>query len=70
MFLTYVRQRSRLFAVGELTNCLPGTEPKLITKSRSQELLTGRITSAQTKAGICNADDCTSVQPQLHKTFC
>jgi hypothetical protein len=28
-------QRSRLCAVGELTNCLPGTEAKLITKSRS-----------------------------------
>jgi hypothetical protein len=24
-----------LLAVGELTNCLPGTEAKLITKSRS-----------------------------------
>jgi len=28
-------QRSRLCAVGELTNCPPGTEAKFITKSRS-----------------------------------
>ena len=28
-------QRLRLCAVGELTNCPPGTEAKLITKSRS-----------------------------------
>ena len=63
-------QRSRLCAVGELTNCLPGTEAKFITKSRSLELLPGRITSAETKAWICTADDCYNVMPQLHKTFC
>jgi hypothetical protein len=28
-------QRSSIAAVGELSNCLPGTEAKLITKSRS-----------------------------------
>ena len=28
-------QRSSIAAVGELTNCPPGTEAKLITKSRS-----------------------------------
>lgn len=63
-------QRSRLCAVGELTNCLPGTEAKFITKSRSLELLPNRITSAETKAWICTADDCFNVEPQLHKTFC
>ena len=63
-------QRSRLCAVGELTNCPPGTEAKFITKSRSLELLPGRITSAETKAWICTADDCFNVMPQLHKTFC
>jgi len=70
MSLYACRQRSRLCAVGELTNCLPGTEAKLITKSRSLELLPGRIPSAETKAWICTADDCFNVPPQLHKTFC
>ena len=63
-------QRPRLCAVGELTNCLPGTKAKFITKSRSLELLLGRIPSAETKAWICTADDCFNVMPQLHKTFC
>jgi hypothetical protein len=27
----------------------------------------GRITSAETKAWICTADDCFNVLPQLHK---
>jgi hypothetical protein len=63
-------QRSRLCAVGELTNCPPGTEAKFITKSRSLELLPNRIPSAETKAWICTADDCFNVMPQLHKTFC
>ena len=66
----YSRQRLRLCAVGELTNCLPTTEAKFITKSRSLELLPSRITSAETKAWICTADDCFNVMPQLHKTFC
>ena len=57
-------------AVEELTNCPPGTEAKFITKSRCLELLPGRITSAEYKAGICIADDCCNVKPQLHKTFC
>ena len=48
----------------------PGTEAKFITKSRSLELLPGRITSAEYKAWICTADDCFNVPPQLHKTFC
>ncbi len=29
-----------------------------------------RIPSPETKAWICTADDCTSIEPQLHKTFC
>ena len=62
--------RSRLCAVGELTNCPPGTDAKFITKSRSLELLPNRIPSAETKARICTADDCFNVKPQLHKTFC
>ena len=62
--------RSRLCAVGELTNCPPGTEAKFITKSRSLELLPGRIPSAEYEAWICTADDCFNVMPQLHKTFC
>ena len=49
---------------------LPGTEAKFITKSRSLELLPGRIPSAETKAWICTADDCFNVPPQLHKTCC
>jgi len=60
-------QRSRLCAVGELTNCPPGTEAKFITKSRSLELMPSRITSAETKAWICTADDCTSVCPNCTK---
>ena len=32
--------------------------------------MTNRFPSAGTKARICTADDCTSVKPQLHKTFC
>ena len=58
-------QRSRLCAVGELTNCPPGTEAKFITKSRSLELLPGRITSAEYKAWICTADDCFKVLPPI-----
>ena len=63
--VSYIAQRSRLCAVGELTNCLPGTEAKFITKSRSLELMTGRIPSAEYKAWICTAADCSSVKPQL-----
>jgi hypothetical protein len=50
-------QRLRLCATGELINCLPGTEAKFITKSRSLELLPNRITSAEYIAWICTADD-------------
>jgi len=32
--------------------------------------MTSRIPSAETKAWICTADDCTSVQPQLQQYFC
>ena len=39
-------QRTGIAAVGELTNGLPGIEAKFITKSRSLELLPGRILSA------------------------
>ncbi len=49
-------QSSGLCAVGELTNCLPGTEAKLMTKSRSLELLLNRIPSAEYKAWICTAE--------------
>ena len=45
----------------------PGTEAKFITKSRSLELLPNRITSAEYKAWICTADDCTSVCPNCTK---
>jgi hypothetical protein len=48
-------------AVGELTNGPPGTEAKFITKSRSLELLPGRITSAEYEAWICTADECFNV---------
>ena len=65
-----MEKRSRLCAVGELTNCPPGTEVKFITKSRSLKLLPGRIPSAGYKAWICTAADWASVKPQLHKTFC
>ncbi len=56
--------------VGELINCLPGTAAKFITKRRSLELLPNRITSAEYKAGICTADDCFNLMPQLHETCC
>ena len=56
-------------AFGKFTNCLPETEAKFITKSRRLELLPGRITSAEYKAGICTADDCLNVSPNCTKPF-
>jgi hypothetical protein len=46
----------------------PQTDADSETKSRSLELLPNRITSAETKAWICTADDCFNVMPQFHKT--
>ena len=43
----------------------PGTEAKLITKSQSLERLPRRITTAEYTDGICTADDCWNVMPQL-----
>ncbi len=61
-------QRTRLCAVGELTNCLPGTEAKFIIKCSLLLLMPNRIPSAEYEAWICTADDCFNVEPQLHKT--
>ena len=65
MFFSCV-QRSRICAVGELTNWPPvipiASGTKFITKSRSLELLPSRTTSAEYKAWICTADDCFNVE--------
>lgn len=54
-------------AVEELTNCLPGTEAKLITKSQVLALMPNRIPTAETKAWICPTDYCFNVMPQLYR---
>jgi|GEM_PF-6017757 len=64
----FIIQRQRIAAVGDLTNCPPGTEAKFITKGRSLELQSNRIMSAESKAPKCTAGDCFKVMPQLHKT--
>jgi hypothetical protein len=52
----------------KLTSCLPATEAKFITKSRSLELLPNRITFAEYKALICTAGDCFNI-PNCTKPF-
>ena len=58
----------RIFvAIGELNNCLPGTEANFITKSRSLELLPCRFPFVEYEAWICTAVDCFKVRPPIHK---